>query len=183
MKTKILLFASLFFLNFSTTVNDIEDVFSETKKIEIYGFYNFTKWDKNEIANYFNDGKIIVPVKYLRNKIVLNQAQTLKLKKTLINTRQRLATIGACQDQRHAIVFYNKRDKAIGYVNICFENSNSIPSKELEMSERLVHSLIFQKELFKEFGITYFKDNSEDEKINKKLQEDKMKELKKKGIE
>ena len=171
MKTKLLLLASIFFFNFSTNVNDIENVFSQAKKIEIYAFYNFTKWDKNEISNYFKDGKIVVPVKYLRNKIVLDKNQVAKLKASLTEIRYKQANVAPCYDQRHSIVFYDKRDKAIGYVNICFENFNSIPSKDLERFERLIYSLFFQKELFKEFGITYFKDNSEDEKLPKKLLE------------
>ena len=42
MKTKLLLLASIFFFNFSTNVNDIENVFSQAKKMVVKqtkGFY------------------------------------------------------------------------------------------------------------------------------------------------
>lgn len=175
MKTTILLLASLLFLNFSKKDKEIENLFSKTKKIEIYAFQSFSGNYLN--PHYIKTNKVEIPEKYLRNKIVLNELQFLKLKKKLIKTKDKIEERADCYDPRHIIVFYKENEEILGYVEICFSCINTKSSENLKFLE---DKMLFQCELFKEFGITYFEDTKEEEEEKIRLREEYNKEMQKK---
>lgn len=177
MKTTILILTALLFLNFSKKDKEVENLFSKTKKIEIYAFYDINNWDRKDNTNYIINNKIEIPEKYLRNKIVLNDNQTLKLKKSLVKTKVKIEERADCYDPRHVIVFYKENEEILGYVEICFSCINTKSSENLKFLE---DKMLFQCELFKEFGITYFEDTKEEEEEEIRLREEYNKEMQKK---
>ena len=96
MKTTILLLTALLFLNFSKKDKKIENLFSQTKKIEIYAFQSFSGNYLN--PHYVKTNKVEIPEKFLRNKIVLNEFQVLKLKKKLIKTKDKIEERVTCYE-------------------------------------------------------------------------------------
>ena len=61
--------------------NQIDSIFSQTKKIEIYAYLVQSKWDKKDKYEYLkNDSIIRIPEIYLRNKIEISKNQITKLK-------------------------------------------------------------------------------------------------------
>lgn len=178
MKTTILLLASLLFLNFSKKDKEIENLFSKTKKIEIYAFQSFSGNYLN--PHYVKTNKVEIPEKFLRNKIVLNEFQVLKLKKKLIKTKDKIEERATCYEPRHIIVFYNEKDEIFGYVELCFECTGTRASENLKFLE---DRMLFQQELFKEFGITYFEETKEEKEEKVKFYKEKSLEMDKKTID
>lgn len=178
MKTTILLLTALLFLNFSKKDKEIENLFSKTKKIEIYAFQSFSGNYLN--PHYVKTNKVEIPEKFLRNKIVLNDNQTLKLKKSLVKTKVKIEERADCYEPRHIIVFYNEKDEIFGYVELCFECTGTSASNNLKFLE---DKILFQCELFKEFGITYFEETKEEKEEKVKFYKEKSLEMDKKTID
>ena len=178
MKTTILFLASLLFFNFSKKDKEIENLFSKTKKIEIYAFQSFSGNYLN--PHYLKTNKVEIPEKFLRNKIVLNELQVLKLKKKLIKTKDKIEERATCYEPRHIIVFYNEKDEIFGYVELCFECTGTSATNNLKFLE---DRIFFQCELFKEFGITYFEETKEEKEEKVKFYKEKSLEMDKKTID
>ncbi|MVO08216.1 hypothetical protein GOQ30_03435 [Flavobacterium sp. TP390] len=181
---KIFLILALFQLFTCLSQNEnkklINCIFKQTKKIEIYAFLELTKWEGEKRYMIYNKGKVVAisfPEKYLRNKIILNKKQIKKLKNSLVSTDDYIDERADCYFPRHTIVFYNKEDKILGYIELCFGCFNSYATKNLTFLE---DSMLFQQNLFEEFGITYLTDTKEEEENYSKLAEKRSLELKSK---
>lgn len=141
-------------------INQIESIFSQTKKIEIYAYLVQSKWDRNDKYEYLKKDSIVnIPEIYLRNKIELNKKQISKLKKTLIKSPNEIDERADCYMPRHTIVFYNENDVILGYVELCFSCMNSRASNNFK---ELEDKMLYQEKLFQEFGVTYFEDTKEE---------------------
>ncbi len=163
MKTKFTLFI-LFFISFVSAqtkeTKKIENVFKQTKKIEILAYYDRNKWDDSDNpnylkVNYIKNNKIEINEKYLKNRIVLTQSQIKKLKKRLSSCKSSIHEVAKCYMPRHAIIFYDENDYVFGYIELCFDCNGSDSSPNLKF---LSECALRQENLFKEFGITHFKD-------------------------
>jgi hypothetical protein len=134
---------------------EINLIFEKTSRIEILAFINRNEWNEKDInLNYIKNGKIELKDKYLKNRISLNAQQIKKLKKSLSKCEIKNWE-AACYDPRHAIIFYDKNVKVFGQIEICFDcNSSASSNNMLSFSE----CALGLKELFQEFGITYFNE-------------------------
>lgn len=176
MKTKIIL---LFLFIYSSCLAQskekeaLDSIFNQTKKIEILAFYDRNKWDREDRSmnvNYIKNNTIEIKEKYLRNRILLNQDQIRKLKSELGNCISEDWEISACYWPRHVIIFMNAKNEVFGYIEICFDCTNTESSKNLQFLERCA---LQQKKLLKDFGITYFDDTEEEIKdLNRKRKEE-----------
>ena len=141
-------------------INEIESIFSQTKKIEIYAYLVQSKWDRNDKYEYLKKDNIAnIPEIYLRNKIELSKKQISKLKKTIIKSPNKIDERADCYMPRHTIVFYDDNDVILGYVELCFSCMNSRASDNFIV---LNNKMLYQEKLFQEFGITYFEDTKEE---------------------
>ena len=141
-------------------INEIESIFSQTKKIEIYAYYDQNKWDKNEKNTYLESKNIIeIPKKHIRNKVTLTNKDIKKLKKSIVKSSNEIEERANCYDPRHTIVFYNENNDIIGFVELCFSCMNSKSSNNFMV---LKDKMLYQEKLFQEFGITYFEDTKEE---------------------
>jgi hypothetical protein len=158
--------------------NQIDSIFCQTKKIEIYAYLVQSKWDKKDKYEYLkNDSIIRIPEIYLRNKIQISKSQITKLKKNLVKSNNEIGEIADCYEPRHTIVFYNKKDEILGFVELCFSCVNSRVSDNFII---LKDKMLLQEKLFQEFGITYFEDTKEETDTFLKKSEEKEIELEKK---
>jgi uncharacterized protein YqgQ len=142
---------------------EINVIFEQTKKIEIIAYSNRNEWDSIDNTdyyklNYIKNNIIEIKEKYLKSRIVLNPSQLNKLKNGLINCKTK-NWVAACYDPRHSILFYNKKDEVLGFIEICFECNRAESTSNLKFISECALS---QEELFKEFGITYFNDTEEE---------------------
>lgn len=172
---RILVIIALFQLCLSTAQkndkNQIDSIFIQTKKIEIYAYYDQNKWDKNEKNTYLESKNIIeIPKKHIRNKVTLTSYKDIKkLKKSIVKSSNKIEERANCYDPRHTIVFYNENNDIIGFVEICFSCMNSRTSDNFTV---LKDKILYQEKLFQEFGITYFEDTKEEnEAYWKKIEE------------
>lgn len=152
----------------------IDSIFDQTSKIEIYAYLDYNKWDKNDKKGIVNSGEISISDSYLRNKIFLTKKQTIDLKNSLLKTNEKIQERADCYDPRHTIVFYNHQNKILGFINLCFSCNNSESSENLVF---LSDKMLFQDDLFKDFGITYFEETEEEKKELKRKREKQEREL------
>jgi hypothetical protein len=157
---------SIFCFYFSFSQNDpkkqIEDIFKQTSKIEIYAYlvnHHWEREDRRSSQALVYNNIVNIPEKYLRNKIILTKGQIKKLKKQLLLSDEKINERATCFDPRHAIVFYDKNNSILGYVNICFSCIQAESSSNFNV---LTNRFLFQCELFKEFGIAYFMETKEE---------------------
>lgn len=161
--------------------SEIDLIFEQTKKIDLLAFYDRDQWEKEDYpshsykVNYLKNNKVNIKEKYLRNKITLNQIQIGKLKDSLESCKPQDG-VAMCYMPRHSLIFYDNNDKIFGYIEICFDCNRTESSKNLEF---LSDCVLWQKELFKEFGITYFNETEEEIEVVKKKREIEMIEFKK----
>lgn len=161
---RILVIISLFQLCLSTAQkndeNQIDSIFFQTKKIEIYAYLDQSKWDKKDKYEYLNNDSIVnIPSIYLRNKIEINKKQISKLKKGLIKSPNKIEERADCYMPRHVIVFFDEEDNTLGFVELCFSCMNSRASNNFK---ELEDKMLYQEKLFQDFGITYFEDTKEE---------------------
>jgi disulfide oxidoreductase YuzD len=151
----------------------LDSIFNQAKKIEIIAFYDRDKWDREDRSmnvNYIKNNKIEIKEKYLRNRILLNENQIIKLKSEFGNCTTDDWEIHACYWPRHIIIFINAKNEIFGHIELCFDCTNTQSSKNLVFLERCA---LKQKKLFKEFGITYFEDTEEELKeLQRKREEE-----------
>uniref|UniRef100_UPI00404AABCD hypothetical protein n=1 Tax=Flavobacterium sp. TaxID=239 RepID=UPI00404AABCD len=162
-KTIFLLLLPIFALLFSCKSGNetaVDLIFEQTSKIEILAYVDRDLWDEEDNpdfyeVNFIKNKKVDIKDKYLKNKIVLNNQQIVKLKKGLSDSCESFSLFGGakCYDPRHAIIFYNNKSEVLGYIEICFECEKANSSYNLKILEDCALQL---EELFKEFGITYF---------------------------
>jgi hypothetical protein len=143
--------------------SEIDVIFEQTKKIEILAYLERGQWDRLDnpdylTVNYIKNRKLDIKEKYLRNRIVLNDNQIKILKKELGNCKTENWE-AMCYMPRHAILFYNENDEISGYIEVCFQCNGSDSSPNLKFLSKCA---LRQKELFKEFGITYFNETKEE---------------------
>lgn len=164
-KTKLIVIVSLFAFFTSCISNNeyaADLIFEQTSKIEILAYSDRNTWDEEDNpdfyeVNFIQNNKVDIKDKYLKNKIVLNNQQIVKLKKELSNNCGSFSLFGGakCYDPRHAIIFYNKKNEILGYIEICFECEKVNSSSNLKILEDCALNL---EAHFKEFGITYFNE-------------------------
>lgn len=174
----ILLFPILLLILGCSQSNDskqIEEIFKQTSKIEIYAHLVHYRWDENDsIAKkaLWHNTLADIPEKYIRNKIVLTKDQTSKLKKNILSVNNEITDVMDCYEPRHLIIFYNKNNTILGHINICFSCSSARGSSNLSVFKERI---LFQNKLFREFGITYFfETNEETEAYNNKRKQEQL---------
>jgi disulfide oxidoreductase YuzD len=181
MKTKfILLFLVIFPSCSAQEKKALDSIFDQTKKIEIIAFYDRDKWEREDQSLYVNhikNNKIEIKEKYLRNRILLKEDQIIKLKSEFGNCATDDGEIAACYMPRHVLIFINAKNEIFGYIEICFDCTNTQSSKNLEF---LARCALKQEKLFKEFGITYFEDTEQEIKELKRKREEERREFDKK---
>lgn len=177
MKTKfILLFLfiySSYFLQ-SKEKEALDSIFNQTRKIEIYAYLDYNKWEKNDKKEIIYNNDIYIKDEYVRNKILLTKKQIKKLEKSLLKTKVEIDERADCFDPRHTIVFFNNHNKILGFINLCFSCLNSDSSKNLAF---LSDKMLLQANLFKDFGITYFEETKEEREEFKEKRDKFYKEL------
>ena len=164
-KVRIIFLFSFFCFYFSYSQNDekkqIEYIFKQTSKVEIHAYQGifWNREDSKKQGAIISKNLVNIPEKYLRNKIILTKGQIKKLKKQLLLSDEEIKERATCFDPRHAIVFYDKNTSILGYVNICFSCIQAESSSNFNV---LTDRFLFQCELFKEFGITYFEETKDE---------------------
>ncbi|MFY8181440.1 MAG: hypothetical protein ACOVLG_06665 [Flavobacterium sp.] len=152
----------LFLTNSCNTTfrKEINSSFEKTKRIEILAYIDRNQWDEEDNPNYLKlnyikNGKLEINKKYLKNRITLNEDQTIILKEKL--SKCEIENWGAkCYNPRHALLFYDENDKIYGYIEMCFDCNGSKSSENFKAFSGCVLGL---KETLKEFGITYFNED------------------------
>jgi hypothetical protein len=136
---------------------EINSIFDKVNRIEILAYVDRNQWNQEDNSdflklNFIQNGKLEINKKYLKNIISLNknQIEILKNKLSKCKTENWAA---ACYDPRHALLFYDEKDKIFGYIEMCFDCNRSESSENLKLFSDCALDL---KESFKEFGITYF---------------------------
>jgi hypothetical protein len=137
----------------------VEMFFYHVEKVELYSYVDRNLW--NETFNrddlkeltYLENNKINIDTKNLKNKISLSKNEISKIKNSLF--RKNLSLPYKCYNPRHSIIFYDKNDIVIGYIEICFECSQVKCSKNLNFIAKNALNL---ETNFKTFGITYFNE-------------------------
>lgn len=136
---------------------EINSIFDKVNRIEILAYVDRNKWNQEDNLdylklNFIQNGRLEINKKYLKNRIYLNKEQIEILKNKLIkcNTENWAA---ACYDPRHALLFYDQKDKIFGHIEMCFDCNGSRSSENLKNFSECALGL---EKTFKEFGITYF---------------------------
>lgn len=96
----------------------INATFEKAKRIEILAYIDRNQWDREDNSDYFKldyikNNQLKINIKYLKNRIVLNEEQILILKKKFVECEKE-NWAAACYDPRHAILFYDENDKIFG---------------------------------------------------------------------
>lgn len=161
-KTIFLLLLPIFALLFSCKSSNetaVDLIFEQTSKIEILAYVDRNLWDEEDNPEYYKldfikNKKVKIKDKYLKNRILLNEIQLKKLQEKFYGCKSPDES-AACFDPRHALIFYDKKNEVLGYIEICFQCNQHNASLNLETIADCALNL---EALFKEFGITYFNE-------------------------
>lgn len=134
--------------------------------IRVFSYPNRHLWDGKKLKPgvfKFNDellknGKLNFDTSKIEEKITLNKSQTNLLFQFLHNKCCGSDIVASCYDPRHLIVFYDKNNKAIEYIEICLSCSNIYTSKKVPEICTCPAKMDSFHTLLKEFGINYYGD-------------------------
>ena len=136
---------------------EVDEFFSIVSKVEVFSYLDRNKWLPEDRENFLNDNLKEIKNIYIRNHIKLNKDQIKKMQQSIKHGYESPAE--GCFNPRHLVMFYNKNNKIIGNIEICFD-CNNIQSSE--STKKFAENTLSLTQLFKEFGITYFKDTKEE---------------------
>jgi hypothetical protein len=147
---------SLFFLNGCGSDAPLKEYtypFSKASKIEVVSYPGRMNWDDID-EEIVKDGVLTINDK-IKERKVFTKAQTDSLFNFLfIDECPVFNSKSKCFDPRHAILFYDKKGKVIGHIEICLECGTSQQSFSFnaicdERTKQLA-------DIFKQAGIKYF---------------------------
>ena len=127
--------------------------FSKASKIEVISYPDRMNWG-NVDEEIVKDGFLVINDK-IKERQVLTKSETDSLFNFLfIDDCPVFSSQAKCFAPRHAILFYDKTDKVIGYIEVCLECGTS----EQSFSFNAICSERTKKlaDIFKQAGIKYF---------------------------
>lgn len=147
--------------------------FNSANKIVIYSYPDRYLWDGEKIESgvfRFNNtviknGKLNFDNSKIKDKVTLNQQQSRNLFNILYNKKCEEDISYSCYDPRHLIVFYDVKDNATDYIEICFQCSNIHTSEKVPTINTCNKKMDLLSNLFKSFGVNYFGDFDEENKL------------------
>lgn len=127
--------------------------FSKRSKIEVISYTNRMMWDDDDMGIVKN-GVLIIKDK-IKERKVFSEAQSDSLFKFLfIEECPAFSSQAKCFDPRHAILFYDKNDKLLEYIEVCLECGTSEQSFSFNaICDQRTKKLV---DIFKQAGIKYF---------------------------
>ncbi|KOP36644.1 hypothetical protein DBB36_08570 [Flavobacterium sp. WLB] len=135
------------------------------KKIEIFSYPDRLAWDTLRHKEIIRNNKIDFDTSMINEKVTLLKETQIKelfgLIKIHCKVEGDVAPYSSCYMPRNLILFYNKENRIIAHIEVCFECGTSESSNNLR--ENWDYCKDDVKDFFKKAGIKYFVDTNEKE--------------------
>ena len=174
--------------NSIVVIEDVEDAkikqkydttypYSIAKYIKVISYPNRTIWDCKKIspgAFQFNsmvvkDGKLNFDLSKIIDNVTLNTEQANQLFDILQNKTCLSIEADACYEPRHLIIFYDKNDRIIEYIELCLGCVNYRISEKMAQFDMCNSKMRLLNGFFVKIGIKYFKDLKLEHQYEKEL--------------
>lgn len=137
--------------------------FSDARRIEILSYPDRFVWDTLPTSSHspIQNGQIAIEQSRVKERVELSLTQKADLFNLLYNTKCNLPSSAACYDPRHAVIFFDKDDKAFAYIEICLSCLTTKESKDVNIGELCSEKITDIRNMFKNFGIKYGLDGED----------------------
>ena len=164
----LLLFLTIFSCKSTQEKIQVDNVFLEADKVEVWSYQNRENWHREidveregmkqlEIVK----GQLNIDKNFIKERIVLTVKQIKDLESVLYDDKVcEYVSIAACYQPRHLIVFYDSEEKVLNALEICLSCIRIEPINNFNYPDLCEQKMDKLEKLFKSFGINYYNENN-----------------------
>lgn len=162
----LLLFLTIFSCKSTQEKIQVDNVFLEADKVEIWSYANREIWhienvegsDSKRMENLeIENGKLNIDLINVKEKIKLTKKEVAEIYKILFSSKIcKYVSVAACYQPRHLIVFYDSEEKVINALEICLSCIQIQSINNFNYPDLCEQKMDKLEKLFKSFGINYY---------------------------